>query len=326
MAENERKPKNIKLGFFVILLNKLRIFKRTILALFSYKREIFLSYLYRSKARKRGLKAVQFDKFGRKLGWSILKNGDVNIGINYIVNPVNIVRYFEFDFCYNSQDWSKTKKVLDVSSPRLFSFYVINKYPEIEYNYINPDVKDTDETKKCLVSLNNPKNFQIDNVDATKLHYSNEQFNTVISISVIEHIPNDGDIKAIREMWRVIKKGGSFILTIPFARNFFEEYFDFDEYGLYLPTKAGKYFASRYYNEKAINERIYKTIGKRPDKIAIFGEIDKDTFFNYRSKQWKHGLKESIKDPYFVVTDYKSYSNLKDVVGLAVVGLFFKKK
>ncbi len=51
--------------------------------------------------------------------------------------------------------------------------------------------------------------------DATQLSYTNEFFDVVIANHILEHIPND--IKAMEEIYRVLKKGGKAILQVPFS-------------------------------------------------------------------------------------------------------------
>ncbi|MBI5451867.1 class I SAM-dependent methyltransferase [Candidatus Gottesmanbacteria bacterium] len=49
--------------------------------------------------------------------------------------------------------------------------------------------------------------------DARKMPFPDEKFATVISVSVLEHIPHPE--KAIAEVFRVLKPGGIFIYTVP---------------------------------------------------------------------------------------------------------------
>jgi len=49
--------------------------------------------------------------------------------------------------------------------------------------------------------------------DARKLPFPDSNFNTVISVSVLEHIPRAQE--AIKEVHRVLRTGGKFILTVP---------------------------------------------------------------------------------------------------------------
>lgn len=286
---------------------------------------ICASYFYRYKAINKGLIGIEFDNFGRNLGWNLIKNHHYSLGKTLVIHPVNIVRYFEFQFVYESNDWHKCSNVLDVSSPRIFGLYISHNYKNLNYNYINPDSKDTTETQKLLIKPEHWNNLYLSNKDATRLDYQDNSFDTIVSISVIEHIPNNGDIEALKEMWRVLSPGGNLIITVPYLPNYFEEYFDFDEYQLYPATNDGKYFGSRYYDTKVIRERIFNTIGKEPDKITIFGEVEKGTFFNYREREWKKGILESLKDSYYIANEYTLFNSLDDIIGLAVVGVVFQK-
>jgi SAM-dependent methyltransferase len=53
-------------------------------------------------------------------------------------------------------------------------------------------------------------------MDARSMGFADATFDQVISISTIEHI--DGDIKAMQEISRVLKKGRSAIITVPYGK------------------------------------------------------------------------------------------------------------
>jgi SAM-dependent methyltransferase/uncharacterized protein YbaR (Trm112 family) len=69
--------------------------------------------------------------------------------------------------------------------------------------------------------------------DGQVLPFKNEMFDTIISIDVLEHVPNPE--KFVSEMFRVIKPGGTIILSTPFFFYLHEEpydFFRFSKYGL----------------------------------------------------------------------------------------------
>jgi len=57
----------------------------------------------------------------------------------------------------------------------------------------------------------------IRNEDFTKLTFSDRQFDYIISLEVLEHIPDYK--KALRESFRTLKSNGKFLFTVPFNRN-----------------------------------------------------------------------------------------------------------
>ncbi len=71
------------------------------------------------------------------------------------------------------------------------------------------------------------QNFNFVKGDITKTDFSNNFFDCITSISTIEHIGLnayggknilDGDKRAVKEIHRVLKPSGKFILTIPFGK------------------------------------------------------------------------------------------------------------
>lgn len=58
-------------------------------------------------------------------------------------------------------------------------------------------------------------------MDARSMGFRDGSFDHVISVSALEHIgleEDDGDLKAMKEVHRVLKKGGSAIVTMPYGK------------------------------------------------------------------------------------------------------------
>lgn len=51
--------------------------------------------------------------------------------------------------------------------------------------------------------------------DVTSLSFGNSEFDYILSFDVLEHVPNYGN--ALSEFYRVLKRGGKLILTVPFV-------------------------------------------------------------------------------------------------------------
>ncbi|MCZ7610333.1 MAG: methyltransferase domain-containing protein [Ignavibacterium sp.] len=291
----------------------------------------FIPYLYFKekfywlKTNKDNLAGKDFYHFGKAIAIKLLLRGIISPKL--LLNPVSIVRYFEYDFAIKSIiNYSlSNKKVLDISSPYLFGFYC-NFNLNIDYTYLNPDTNDLNLVKKYSKKLLNKRNFKTESGDATRLNYSNESFDVVISISVIEHIDNNGDMTAIKEMMRVLKKDGILILTFPVSKSFEIEYADNDAYGLKVSKTGNKFFFQRLYDESSIKERLLKNISDFTIlEQQIFGENEFGFYDKYSERWKKHGLFETVKDPFFISKYFDILNSFNEIKKSAVIGITLRK-
>ena len=58
-------------------------------------------------------------------------------------------------------------------------------------------------------------NFNVANI--ARLPFADETFDYVYSISVLEHMAKGEDVMAVKEMSRVLKKGGTMLVTVDFS-------------------------------------------------------------------------------------------------------------
>ncbi len=270
------------------------------------------------------LKGKEFDTFGRKS--SLLLLGKTKFFISWLCNPVSIVRYFEVSFCHNSVNWQMVNKYLDVSSPRLFFVYLVKQYTNLSVEAINPDHNDLEDTREIVQSLGISDRINLSSENAIRLSYPDNYFDVITTISVIEHIPDNGDQMAIKELWRVLKPKGKLIITIPCMKQYQEEWREHDIYQLGNPQKDQKYFFQRFYDEEALQSRLIDVIQVQPKIVQVFGEKQSGIFFEYERKWIKYGLEETIKDPLHITQDYKMFPSIDCLSGVGVCGLVFEKK
>ncbi len=88
-------------------------------------------------------------------------------------------------------------------------------------------------------------------MDARSTSFSDATFDQVISISTIEHV--DGDLQVMREILRMLKKGGSAIITVPYGNGSKEH---------------------KIYDRRAL------------DKLVAGFSISKKEFYRYDSGKW----------------------------------------
>ncbi|MBM3897987.1 MAG: class I SAM-dependent methyltransferase [Thaumarchaeota archaeon] len=125
-------------------------------------------------------------------------------------NPVN-ERIIEYPWVLDRLKERKGGKILDVGCgwPGLLSSYLLSK----GYDVYGLDIV------QCK-TLPQDRFFLL---DARKTNLPNASFDTIISLSTLEHIGTDeeeDDIKTMQEMWRLLKKDGVLLFTTPFAAKY----------------------------------------------------------------------------------------------------------
>lgn len=127
----------------------------------------------------------------------------------------------------------------------LFMYFdKINLWETIENSKILHIAPEVNLSSKIL-SLNpikyvrgdiNPKNFDIQKIDARNIPYPDNEFDIIICNHVLEHIPEY--LTAINEFFRVLKPGGFAVLQTPYSRllnkNFEDKNINTDELRLYF--------------------------------------------------------------------------------------------
>ena len=278
------------------------------------------SYWY---GRRHNTPGLEFATFGRRLGLQMLMRRARPWG-SYLLTPVNITRYYEFPFVFKSLS-SEPRQCLDVSSPRLFSFYVSDKFPNATIRMINPDGADCAFTHSVIATLN-LQNIRLDTLDLRAALADGKTYDHIWSISVIEHIDGDYDDRdAAREMFDALSPGGRLILTLPVDRTMWNEYRNHNAYRTQSTRAADSYFFQRYYDLEAIDERIVGAIGRRPSVVGWFGEKVAGCFAAYEQRWIKEGYDCIVDDPREIADHYQEYPNWDAMPGKGVCGMMFEK-
>lgn len=103
-------------------------------------------------------------------------------------------------------------------------------------------------------------------VDGRHLPYKNCSFERITSVSVLEHIQNDGDSAVMAEIGRVLRPGGRAIVTVPFAEQF-------------MGTDPSRPYFMRVYDLEALNRRLVAPSRLTLEEVEYFG----DRFFAIES-------------------------------------------
>ena len=88
--------------------------------------------------------------------------------------------------------------------------------------------------------------------DARKMPFKNSSFDAVNCTSVLQHIPSDGDVLAVKEIARVLKPGGRVFISVSYAQ--------FPSIKRY----RGQRWIHRYYDYSSLNKRVIE-----PSKLKV---------------------------------------------------------
>lgn len=275
-------------------------------------------------ATTRGAPGLEFNRFGNRLGYRLLQKGALRAGIQYLLNPVSIVRYFEFPFALSCLP-ARHGSFLDVGSPRLFGLYVAEKYRQSSVTMINPDPQDASETAKTISKLR-IANVGVKCCGVDLLAAQEQTYDCIWAISVVEHIYGKyDDSAAIRLMYRSLNKDGRLILTFPVDRNFWVEYRERDYYGTQPSQIEGRRFFQRIYDKASIEERLLAPIEREPSIVQWFGETTLGRYKEYEELWMSEGLNCTVEDPREIADHYREFSSWEEMPGLGVCGLMIEK-
>jgi len=274
-------------------------------------------------AMKRNIPSLAFDRLGRRLGAMQATRGHLIRDLSEILNPISLVRYFEFDFCLRQLP-KAPKTILDISSPRLFPLYIASQLKNTKFILLNPDPFDVELSKYCIKLLG------LDNVEIYNygvrglLNTHKKSFDFVSSISVIEHVAGEyDDTKALSFMIEYLKPGGVLALTVPLSENKRHE----DEY---LPDgckpyegthevqgKNGRFFFQRLYTKASINERLLCRLHAHEVSLSWWGEREKGFYEHYRnSSAYNHG-----NDCRSFIDNFCQYKSYTEMPGMGICGI-----
>jgi len=222
---------------------------------------------------------------------------------NRKITGVDIYRNFEYLLSLNYLKPNKMDVILDIGSrDTIWATMIVKRFGSRVYSTdISSEFFDTQKyflsnigEQKCLGKV-----FFIKKEDATKLSFKNESFDKITAISIIEHIPGEGDIRAVKEFERVVKKGGYVIITAPFGPEFNERNSDY--YGGY----------EKRYDYNNLESRIIKSSGLKLRELAfINGNSDNSdsisdywysnklySYFGYASMFFSMGMFNVTEQP-----------------------------
>lgn len=257
------------------------------------------------------------------LGMRAILRGHVRTGGILALNPMDSFRYFEIDYALRATCELTARRYLDVSSPRLVPLVLTDRGRVQRADILNPiddDLRATQRLAKAL-GVAGKCRFRTDVIE--DVDDPDGTYDLITSISVIEHIPDDR--QAIAAIWRLLRPGGTFVVTVPCAPTAIEEYTNLDEYNLFGREADGLTYWQRYYDEAVLRDRFWSILGM-PTDMRIFGEIEPGSYDrNVQSKRTDPRY-PFWWEPAMVGKYYRHYGSIAELPGMGVVAMTFRKE
>ena len=158
--------------------------------------------------------------FSLSLGLRSLRPGFCKEPLARILNPLSYIRGTEYGLVLREIGPRPGDRILDIGSPKLPFLYLAAKS---DATVIATDVRDyfIKPSRMFLKRLGKERlighRLFLETQDARALGYPDCSFDKVFSISVLEHIPGDGDSQTMAEIARILKPGGTVCLTVPYS-------------------------------------------------------------------------------------------------------------
>ena len=179
-------------------------------------------------------------------------------------------KWLEYPLVYNHLDIRKGERYLDIGSGKsIFPLFVLAKkdcyvYIADDESIINDSFRFYNEiiSKLKLSNLVDKKIYLLKISDNTFLDFPDNYFDKISCISTLEHVKGNGDSEMIKEIARILKRGGRAVITFPFNNG---DYMEEDD-------ALGVGYFQRRYNLPAIKSRVIDPSGLEVKKVIYFGE------------------------------------------------------
>jgi SAM-dependent methyltransferase len=172
----------------------------------------------------------------------LVRRGYLREAVVRVVVPLDPSRYLELPAALRELAAAPGERVLDLASPKLLAVALARS--GVEVTSVDELPSEIDAWRR--LAGGEPR-LRLEVGDGRALPFADETFDHACSVSVLEHIPDDGDEAALRELARVVRPGGRVFVTLPHAPEYRE---DWRDRPLYVDHggRDGRYFFQRHYD------------------------------------------------------------------------------
>ncbi|MBS1537937.1 MAG: class I SAM-dependent methyltransferase [Bacteroidetes bacterium] len=175
--------------------------------------------------------------------------------------PFGWLRRLEYSWSLAQVDYRAGSSIIDIGSLETF----IPRYlAERGLDVTSIDIDEVGVKFQQGVASKLPKPFRVELQDITKTSYSDESFDQALMISTVEHIPNDGDCRAMREIHRILRPNGIVAVTTPYDHHWAHE-----DTGIRPHNYLQRYYSMQSAMERLAPQNLFEVV----DIEFIGGEL-----------------------------------------------------
>ena len=148
----------------------------------------------------------------------LLRHGYEKEALVRILVPMDPSRYLELPWALGALGARPGERVLDLASPKLLALALARG--GVDVVSVDQSRAEIGTWQKLVGDRPGPR-FEV--ADGRALPFDDESFDHAYSVSVLEHIVDDGAEAALRELARLVRSGGRVVVTLPYAERAWEE-------------------------------------------------------------------------------------------------------
>lgn len=178
----------------------------------------------------------------------LLRGRHLREAVVRVVIPLDPGRYVELPWALGRLPAVAGKRVLDIGSPKLLAAALARRGAHVAV------VDELESEIAAWRSLTRGvSGLELVVGDGRSLACPDASFDHALSISVLEHVPGDGDRDVLRELARCVRRGGRIVLTMPYAEEAWDEYREHAVYVDHGPEGDRGHLFQRWYDDARVD-------------------------------------------------------------------------
>ena len=207
---------------------------------------------------------------GLAIGLATLRREPI-LGLKRVLLPSSYWRTMEFAYVYRQLRLPAGAAVLDVGSPKELALILARRrgYAVTATDLLPEPVEVARRYAEAQgISGDGAGRVRTETQDGRHLTYPDNHFDAAFAVSVLEHIPGNGDTEAMREMVRVVKPGGLVVVTTPYDLKYRED----SVAGSFSGRPGEETIWERHYDEDELEKRLLGVDGVQCVDRQLWGE------------------------------------------------------